>query len=231
MKFQALFGRVAQVLCLCGLAATATAADGQSGGASDTAYAVAQITSRVYFDIDIDGEPAGRIVFGLFGKAAPKTVENFRALATGERGKSRSGATLHYKGSVFHRIIPGFMIQGGDFTRGNGTGGESIYGKPFADESFTLKHDRPGLLSMANSGPNTNGSQFFITTAPAAHLNGRHVVFGQIEEGVAVAQRIERVGGWDGRPRARVVIRDSGELPLVPAVKTPAGEPASAVRE
>ena len=139
-------------------------------------------TLELLHQLGIDGEPAGRIVFGLFGNAAPKTVENFRALATGERGKSRSGATLNYKGSVFHRIIPGFMIQGGDFTRGNGTGGESIYGKPFADESFTLKHDRPGLLSMANSGPNTNGSQFFITVAPTSWLNFKHTIFGEVAD-------------------------------------------------
>jgi len=168
---------------------------------------------RVFFDIEIGGVSAGRIVMELFANVAPKTCENFRALCTGEKGNCSTGQPLHYKGSTFHRVIKSFMLQGGDFTNGNGTGGVSIYGEKFADENFKLKHDKPFLLSMANAGPNTNGSQFFITTVPTPHLDGKHVVFGQVIEGESVCQAIEDTPkGTNDRPSSDVVIVDCGEL-------------------
>ncbi|WP_436715032.1 peptidylprolyl isomerase [Roseiconus lacunae] len=173
----------------------------------------ANVTDTVYFDIEINGEPAGRIVMGLFGDDVPKTAENFRALCTGEKGVGKSGRPLHYKGSKFHRVIPQFMLQGGDFTAGNGTGGESIYGEKFADEKFSFGHDRPGLLSMANAGPNTNGSQFFITTVETPWLNGKHVIFGRVIDGMEVVKRIESLGSSPtGAVRLPVEIADCGEL-------------------
>ncbi|KAL3579026.1 hypothetical protein D5086_020530 [Populus alba] len=172
------------------------------------------VTYKVYFDVEIAGKPMGRVVMGLFGKTVPKTAENFRALFTGEKGMGKSGKPLHFKGSTFHRIIPSFMIQGGDFTRGDGRGGESIYGEKFADENFKLKHTGPGYLSMANGGPDTNGSQFFITTVVTSWLDGHHVVFGKVLSGMDIIYKIEAEGNQNGVPRHKVVVSDSGEMPL-----------------
>ena len=167
---------------------------------------------RVFFDITIGGQPAGRLVFELFADVVPKTAENFRALCTGEKGVGRMGKPLHYKGSSFHRVIPDFMCQGGDFTAGNGTGGESIYGEKFADENFKHKHTGPGFLSMANAGPNTNGSQFFLTTVATPWLDGKHVVFGRVIEGMDVVKKVEAVGSRSGATRQPVKVEDSGQL-------------------
>ncbi|KAI5824911.1 hypothetical protein K523DRAFT_342640 [Schizophyllum commune Tattone D] len=156
------------------------------------------------FDVTVDDKAAGRITFKLYDDVVPKTAQNFRELATGKHG-------FGYAGSIFHRIIPAFMIQGGDFTNFNGTGGKSIYGAKFNDENFKIKHTRPGLLSMANAGPNTNGSQFFITTVPTPWLDGRHVVFGEVVEGMDVVKDIESKGSNSGTPQARVAISASGE--------------------
>jgi len=168
---------------------------------------------RVFFDVTMGGKPLGRITMELYKDLVPKTAENFRCLCTGEKGLSKSGKPLHYKGSIFHRVIKQFMIQGGDFTAGDGTGGESIYGAKFEDEAFPKKHDRPFLLSMANAGPNTNGSQFFITTVPTPHLDGKHVVFGQVLNGKSVVRQIENAQTASGdKPTKDVVIADCGEL-------------------
>jgi len=171
--------------------------------------------SRVWFDVTIGDKPAGKIRFLLFNNVVPKTAENFRALCTGEKGNGLSGKPLHFKNSIFHRVIPGFMLQGGDFTHASGVGGESIYGKKFPDEfeNGYVKHSVPGLLSMANSGKNTNGSQFFVTTARTGHLDGKHVVFGKVadEESMAVVKAIERVGSGSGKTSVTVRITDCGE--------------------
>jgi cyclophilin family peptidyl-prolyl cis-trans isomerase len=164
----------------------------------------------VYFDIAIADRPAGRIEMTLRKDIAPKTVENFRALCTGE--KSTPTKKLWYKNTIFHRVIPNFMLQGGDFERANGTGGYSIYGTKFADENFKLQHTGVGILSMANSGVNTNGSQFFLTTAETPWLDGKHVVFGSVTNGLEVVKAIERLGSQTGRTSQKVEIVDCGQI-------------------
>nr|P91791.1 RecName: Full=Peptidyl-prolyl cis-trans isomerase; Short=PPIase; AltName: Full=Cyclophilin; AltName: Full=Cyclosporin A-binding protein; AltName: Full=Rotamase [Hemicentrotus pulcherrimus]AAB37708.1 cyclophilin [Hemicentrotus pulcherrimus] len=160
---------------------------------------------QVFFDLQANGENLGRIVMELRADVVPKTAENFRALCTGEKG-------FGYKGSTFHRVIPGFMCQGGDFTRHNGTGGKSIYGEKFADENFTLKHTQPGILSMANAGVNTNGSQFFICTAVTSWLDGKHVVFGAVTQGLDIIKKVESYGSDSGKTSKKITIADCGQL-------------------
>ena len=160
---------------------------------------------NVFLDVEADDESLGRIVIELRTDIVPKTSENFRALCTGEKG-------FGFKDSTFHRIIPNFMLQGGDFTNHNGTGGRSIYGNKFDDENFTLSHMKPGIVSVANAGPNTNGSQFFITTTETAWLDGKHVVFGTVTDGMDVVKRIEALGSPSGQPSKQVQIRDCGQL-------------------
>ncbi|KAG7257864.1 hypothetical protein CRUP_037344 [Coryphaenoides rupestris] len=167
---------------------------------------------RVFFDVDVGGKRVGRIVMELFADTTPRTAENFRALCTGEKGVGKStGKPLHFRSCRFHRIIKSFMIQGGDFSNQDGTGGESIYGDKFEDENFHYKHDRMGLLSMANAGPDTNGSQFFITTVATPHLDGKHVVFGQVLRGLGVVKTLEATETTDDTPVKLCVIAECGE--------------------
>nr|AGA83489.1 TRIM5-CypA fusion protein TRIMCyp [Macaca fascicularis] len=177
----------------------------RDAAAEESPVLLAMVNPTVFFDIAVNGEPLGRVSFELFADKVPKTAENFRALSTGEKG-------FGYKGSCFHRIIPGFMCQGGDFTHHNGTGGKSIYGEKFEDENFILKHTGPGILSMANAGPNTNGSQFFICTAKTEWLDGKHVVFGKVKEGMNIVEAMKRLGSRNGKTSKKITIADCGQL-------------------
>ena len=180
-------------------------------------FSTPAVNPKVFFQISIGEKDVGKLVFELRKDIVPQTAENFRQLCIGSTKKASTGHPLAFKGSKFHRIIPGFMVQGGDFTRGNGTGGESIYGQKFKDENFKLRHTERGQLSMANAGPNTNGSQFFVTSVPCPWLDGKHVVFGKLVEGEDTFKAMEAQGTSNGTPRSKVTITDCGELPEAPS--------------
>eukprot|EP00878_Enallax_costatus_P014016 GHUV01014658.1.p2 GENE.GHUV01014658.1~~GHUV01014658.1.p2 ORF type:complete len:206 (+),score=51.36 GHUV01014658.1:381-998(+) len=177
------------------------------------------------------GDRTGRIILGLFGNVVPKTVENFKCLVTGEKGTGAAGMPLHINGSRFHRVIPGFMAQGGDITAGNGTGGDSIHGKSFEDENFKLKHDTRGVLAMANAGPNTNNSQFYITFTPTPHLDGKHVVFGKVEAGWSTLMLMEGAGTDSGATTKDVIITDCRLMDLTEDPEATVEELAAEQRE
>ena len=171
-----------------------------------------EATEKAFFDVTIDGVDVGTITFGLFGDVVPITVKNFAELCSGEAGDDAHGVPLWYKGSPFHRLIPGFMAQGGDFTNGDGTGGESIYGPSFDDENFDIKFTKPYQLAMANAGPNTNGSQFFITFEATTWLDGHHVIFGEVLDGFDVVDQLENIGTQSGAPTKTAIVANSGRL-------------------
>ncbi|CAJ1451686.1 unnamed protein product [Effrenium voratum] len=191
---------------------------GKSGASNMKELPISEAASeenpKVFFSVQIGEDEPERIEMELFAKSYPKTAENFRCLCTGEKGKGKSGKPLAFKGSIFHRIIPGFMCQGGDFTKANGTGGESIYGEKFEDEwdSGFITHNKAGLLSMANAGKDTNGSQFFVTLAACPHLDGKHVVFGHVISGMDVVTKMGATGTGGGTPKQKVTIVDCGEV-------------------
>ena len=177
---------------------------------------------RVYFDVSIGAQAKGTIVFELFKNVVPRTAENFRQLCTGEKGRGNSGKMLTFMNSMFHRVIPNFMAQGGDFTKFNGTGGESIYGRKFADENFKIKHTEPYLLSMANAGPNSNGSQFFITFEPCNWLDGKHVVYGRVERGQNIVEMMRKTPtDQTDKPRVAIKITKCGQMKLKKAFAEP----------